>query len=279
MLLTEDLTLLSHQWIVASHMQVNVNKSSVMWFYIKQSKRRAPPPPVYLGSLLLQQVNRHKYLGVIFDPQLRWDVHVANVCRKMSYYLYLISYHRRQLPPHTQDVDECSCIVPVLCFAYMRTFSGNCCYVSPLQSCTCGLQKYDHVSAARHNLGWLPFDSLVQYRALALMYRHYIHDNCVQLDPPLQFGSNHAYGTRQSSHFFGIQLLLDRNFSDRKLQHGGTVFLVHCLTVVFRVVCINIYLICDVYMFYLFIIFLLYCVCSYVVVIIILLYRVCMLYL
>ena len=98
-LLTEDLTLLS-RWIVTSHMQVNVNKSGVMWFYIKQSKRRAPPPSVYLGGLLLQQVDHHKYLGVFFDPQLRWDVHVNNVCKKMSYYLYLISYHRRQLPSH-----------------------------------------------------------------------------------------------------------------------------------------------------------------------------------
>ena len=27
-------------------------------------------------------------------------------------------------------------------------------------------EKYDHVSAARHSLGWLPFKLLVQYRAL-----------------------------------------------------------------------------------------------------------------
>ena len=42
-LLTEDLTLLP-QWIVTSHMQVNVDKSSAMWFYIKQAKCRTPPP-------------------------------------------------------------------------------------------------------------------------------------------------------------------------------------------------------------------------------------------
>ena len=33
-----------------------------------------------------------------FDPQLRWDIHINHVCKRMSYYLYLISYHRRQLP-------------------------------------------------------------------------------------------------------------------------------------------------------------------------------------
>ena len=113
MLLTEDLTLLS-QWIVACHMQVNVNKSSVMWFYIKQSKRRVPPPSVYLGSLLLQQVDRHKYLGVFFDPQLRWDVHVANVCREDELlFVFNILSLSTATTTYSQDVDGCSCIVPV----------------------------------------------------------------------------------------------------------------------------------------------------------------------
>ena len=209
-LLTEDLTLLS-QWIVTSHMQVNVNKSSVMWFYIKQSKRRAPPPSVYLGGLPLQQVDRHKYLGVFFDPQLRWDVHVNNICKKMSYYLYLVSYHRRQLPLHVLEMLMDSLVLsqfyalpvwgPSLGTAAMSRLQRLC---NRAVWVTCGLRKYDHVSAARYSLGWLPFDLLIQHRALALMYRLYISDNCVQLDPPLHFGSNHTYGTRLSSHFCNI---------------------------------------------------------------------------
>ena len=210
MLLTEDLTSLS-QWIVASHMQVNVNKSSVMWFYIRQSKWKAPPPSVHLDGLQLKQVDHHKYLGIFFDPQLRWDAHVNNVCKRMSYYLYLISYHRRQLPSHILKM-----LMDTLVFSQFYALpiwgpSLGTVGVSRLQRfcnravrVTCGLRKYDHVSAARHSLGWLPFKQLVQYRALTLMYRHYIHNDCVQLDPPLQFGLNHGYGTRQSSHVCNI---------------------------------------------------------------------------
>ena len=44
-LLTEDLTSLSH-WIVASRMQVNVDKSSIMWFHCKRSKNIASFPRV-----------------------------------------------------------------------------------------------------------------------------------------------------------------------------------------------------------------------------------------
>ena len=49
-LLTEDLTSFSH-WIVASRMQVNVDKSSIMWFYCKRSKNIASFPRVYLDGL------------------------------------------------------------------------------------------------------------------------------------------------------------------------------------------------------------------------------------
>ena len=55
-----------------------------MWFYIKQSKCRTPSASVYLGGSLLKQVDQHKYLGVFLTLQLRWDAHVAAVCKRMS---------------------------------------------------------------------------------------------------------------------------------------------------------------------------------------------------
>ena len=41
---------------------------------------------------------QQKYLGLIFDPhdQLSWDFQ-SNVCKKMSYYLYLIKSHSKVL--------------------------------------------------------------------------------------------------------------------------------------------------------------------------------------
>jgi len=79
--LTEDLTSLS-QWIAASQMQINVHKSSIVWFYTKQSRWRVQPSLVYLEGSPLQHVNYHKYLGMCFDSQLKWDVHVANTCKR-----------------------------------------------------------------------------------------------------------------------------------------------------------------------------------------------------
>jgi len=46
-------------------LQVNVRKSSVVWFRIRQYKFRVLPPLVYLDGSLLSCVEYHKYLGFI----------------------------------------------------------------------------------------------------------------------------------------------------------------------------------------------------------------------
>ena len=94
---------------------------------------------------------------------------VANTSKRMSYYLYLINYCR-QLPSHTLKMLADTLILSLL---YSLPVWGpslgtdatsrlkHFCYCAV--QITCGLQKYDHVSAARHNLGWLLLDLLVQH--------------------------------------------------------------------------------------------------------------------
>ena len=78
-------------------MQINIKKSGIMWSKIKQPRPGVLPPSVYLGDFPLSCIKQHKYLGVHVDSQLNWDIHVADICKKMSYYLYLMNYHRREL--------------------------------------------------------------------------------------------------------------------------------------------------------------------------------------
>ena len=226
MLLTEDLTSLSH-WIVASRMQVNVDKSR---FHCKRSKNIASFPRVYLDGLPLKQVDRYKYFGIFFDPQLRWDIHVNHVCKQMSYYLYLISSHRRQLPSRILKMPMDTLVLSQFYALPVRGPSLGTAAMSRLQRLcnravrvTCRLRKYDHVSAARHNLGWLPFELLVHYRTLVLMSRHYVHDNCVQHFCLVQIMVIIQDSLHISVIFFVIRLLLDKNFLDLRQHCGGIV--------------------------------------------------------
>ena len=85
-------------WIAASKMQVNVGKSSVIWFSVKSFKSSTVVPPILLeGTPLVNVTKQQKYLGITIDSNLTWACHVANVCKKMAYYLYLIGCHQKVL--------------------------------------------------------------------------------------------------------------------------------------------------------------------------------------
>ena len=85
------------RWIATSYsrMQVNIGKTSVMWFSVRSSKTSIATPTIFLEGM---NVSKQKYLGIIIDSNLIWVHHVAHVCKKMAYYLYLIGYYQKVLP-------------------------------------------------------------------------------------------------------------------------------------------------------------------------------------
>ena len=95
-MLSKDLKSLS-RWITNSKMLINVKKSSVMWFSVRPLGS-VTLPSIYVDGHLLECVDTQKYLGLHIDSRLSWRNHVANICKKMAYYLYLIGYHQGILP-------------------------------------------------------------------------------------------------------------------------------------------------------------------------------------
>ena len=87
----------------------------------------------------------------------------------------------------------------------------------------CGLHKFDHVSDSRHHL-----DMLVQYRALVMMYRQYVH-RTPTFEPSFEFGTNHLCETRTLPYFCVTGLVWVNVFSVVKQLCGGIVYLLCCL--------------------------------------------------
>ena len=65
-------------------MQINVEKSHVMWFSVKSFNSLTTVPPILLEGTPLVNVSKQKYLGITIDSNLTWAYHVANVCKKMA---------------------------------------------------------------------------------------------------------------------------------------------------------------------------------------------------
>ena len=66
---------------------------------------------------------------------------------------------------------------------------------------TASLQIFDHVSAHRTRLRWLPVTSMIKHRSLCAIHRHYSDPDCMLLNPPFVFGLQHCYHTRTAEHF------------------------------------------------------------------------------
>ena len=156
--LEHDLELLLF-WISSSKMKLNTSKSSLMWFKPKQSSC-APHPPVFIDNHQLQEVVEQKYLGIMFDSKLQWRSQLNYICKKVSYYLYLLSSHRKSL---TFDILKMLSESLVLShFDYALPVWGPPLQkrqVSRLQQLqnravrvTKSLGKYDRVSSHCHNL-------------------------------------------------------------------------------------------------------------------------------
>ena len=76
------------EWIATSKMQVNVEKSCVMWFSVKSFNSPTTLLPILLKSTPLVNMSKQKYLKIIINSNLTWAYHVGDVCKKMAYYLF-----------------------------------------------------------------------------------------------------------------------------------------------------------------------------------------------
>ena len=172
------------------------------------SNRKQPSefPDIVVDDTVLQVVTKQKYLGVIFDNCLSWNHHVSHICKKMSYYLYVINKHR-----HVFSSDLMKLLIDSLVFSHLNyslPVWGPSLHQNHLQRlkrmqnravhlCR-NLNKFDHVTDHYRALRWLPLEYLIQYRCLCTMNRQYHGHRCIPLCPPLKFGRFHQYGTRDA---------------------------------------------------------------------------------
>ena len=71
-------------------MQLNFKSQKVIWF---STSLRKPVhfPEVKMNNMVLEVVDTQLYLGLMFYSTLSWASQVSNMCKKMSYYNYLLN--------------------------------------------------------------------------------------------------------------------------------------------------------------------------------------------
>jgi hypothetical protein len=79
-------------WCKHNHMIISVQKTKSMLITSRQKHQRGLLPlTLYLDSEPLDQVKKHRLLGVTVDDQLSWAPHIESTCKTISKNLFLLS--------------------------------------------------------------------------------------------------------------------------------------------------------------------------------------------
>lgn len=76
-----------HSWCEDNHLILNPVKTKKLIF---DPKHLLNHDPVVIGDSVIEQVESVKYLGVHIDNLLKWNVHVVDMCKKLSQRLHFL---------------------------------------------------------------------------------------------------------------------------------------------------------------------------------------------
>ena len=78
-------------WCETNSLTINISKTKTMAFGSRHKVKRARGANITLGGEILKQVPSYKYLGIILDSKLNYNLHVNQVIRTVLHKLILLS--------------------------------------------------------------------------------------------------------------------------------------------------------------------------------------------
>ena len=149
-------------WFHAHGLKLNASKTEILLLGTRQNTRGLSPVSVRVGGETVQESPSVKNLGVLFDRHLTWDDHVSAVVRQCVGLLIGLRHLRHLLPRHVMRtvVDGLVLSRVRYCIAIYGcgTSKNDARLMSVVNFATrvvTGLRKYDHVSRAREELGFI----------------------------------------------------------------------------------------------------------------------------
>ena len=94
--LQQDLTSMN-KWCSQKKLTINKRKTKIMCFGTKNRLKRINKPDILLNDCTLSYVDNFKYLGINLDPQLNYDLYLANVIHKVTFRSYILRKIRRYI--------------------------------------------------------------------------------------------------------------------------------------------------------------------------------------
>uniref|UniRef100_A0A6V7IK75 Reverse transcriptase domain-containing protein n=1 Tax=Bracon brevicornis TaxID=1563983 RepID=A0A6V7IK75_9HYME len=88
-------------WLALNRLSLNINKTVYMTF-----GNYCDSVPIALDITIQSQrvtrVEKHKYLGIHFDFNMKWDIHIANIIKRTKYLIFILAELKRSMDSKTQ---------------------------------------------------------------------------------------------------------------------------------------------------------------------------------
>ncbi|CAH1645617.1 unnamed protein product [Spodoptera littoralis] len=145
------------------------------------------------------------------DNSLKWQAQVTSVCKKVTGSLRALYRAKNLLPPATKAMLVQALVLPIIDYADVCYYDLNADLLNKLDrllnNCirfVFNLRKYDHVSAHRMQLKWLPIRQRREQRALTTLFSFLCSPSLpTYLSPYFQYlCANHSKNLRSSHNRF-----------------------------------------------------------------------------
>ena len=165
-------------WFKANKLTLNASKSQYLIFHRKQKTVPLFSHKLYSNNVELNRVYNTKFLGVILDANLTWDLHISNVARKLAKYAPLIR-KLRNLLTHKALLLIYNCLV-YSNMIYLNSVWGYCSQSASnpliitqkkIVRAIAGARRNSHTQALYSHYRLLNFKSINKYMVAIFVYK------------------------------------------------------------------------------------------------------------
>ena len=126
------LSVWSNQWLVS------FNPTKTKYIIFSKKRMKIAHPPLYLGNQLLDEVSKHKQLGVTFNEKMTFDDHINENCSKAMKRITVLKRINNKLPRNSRLTIYKSFIRPIIEYGWQLYNSST----------DKGLQKLEKIQRA-----------------------------------------------------------------------------------------------------------------------------------
>ena len=204
-------------WLTANKLTLNFSKTKYMLFHNLRDKgnlKRIKKFRLNINKYCIKQVSEFKYLGIIFDNQLKWQNHIEHLCIKLSKAAGMIYKLKNVAPKSVVKLVYYSIVDTHLRYGITTYGSARSSTLDRLNSIHDRIIKYmknrnESISQGFFSLEILDIQSLYKYELIKLIFkmRNGVTPNAFK---NFIHRTNHRFGTRS------------RNLGDYVLPHPNT---------------------------------------------------------